>query len=78
MITSLNRKDPACIRKLTFLDVFDPGTIYANRKIMLLFAGHSTGMASDTFTVVDDEPIICHASGIIDLNGKETKNILDV
>ena len=44
---------------------------------MLLFAGHSTGMAPDTFTVVDDEPIICHASGIIDLNGKETKTILE-
>jgi hypothetical protein len=43
---------------------------------MLLFAGHSTGMAPDTLTVVDDEPIICHASRIIDLNGKETKNIL--
>ncbi len=78
MITSLNRKDPACIGKLTFFDVFHPGPIYANRKIMLLFAGHSTGMASDTFTVVDYEPIICHASGIIDLNGKETKNILDI
>lgn len=78
MITSLNRKNPACIRKLTFLDVFHPRPIYANWKIMLLFAGHSTGVASDTFTVVDDEPIICHASRIIDLNGKETKNILNI
>ncbi len=76
MITSLNRKDAASIWEMAFLDIFNPRPIYTNRKIMLLLAGHCTGMASDTFTVVDDEPIICHASRIIDLNGKETKNIL--
>ncbi len=78
MITSLNRKDTSSIWEIAFLDIFHPGPIYTNRKIMLLFAGHSTGMAPDTFTVVDDKPIICHASRIIDLNGKETKNILIV
>jgi hypothetical protein len=76
VITSLHRKDPTGVWEITLFDIFHPGSIDANRKIMLLFARNSAGMTADTFTVVDDEPIICHASRIIDLNGKETKNIL--
>jgi hypothetical protein len=78
VITSLNRKYPACVGKFTFLDVLHPGPIHTDRQIMFLLASHSTGMTSDAFPIVDNEPKIRHASRIIDLNAKETKNILDI
>ena len=78
MITSLNRKDPACIGEFPFLDIFYPGPIHADRHIMFLLASYSAGVTSDAFTIVDDEPEFCHAFRIIDLNGKETKTILIV
>ena len=78
MITSLYRKDAACIWEFPFLDIFHPRAIYSDRKIMLLLASDSTGVTSDAFPVVDDEPKFCHAFRIIDLNGKETKNILNI
>ncbi len=78
MITALNRKNSARIWKGSFFDVFDPGTIYPDREIVLLLARHSAGVTADAFPVIDDKPEVCHTSAIIDLNGKETKNILRV
>lgn len=78
MVASLNRKDPARIGEFPFLDIFHPCSIYADRHIMFLLASYSAGVTSNTFPIVDDEPEFCHASRIIDLNGKDTKNILIV
>jgi hypothetical protein len=78
VVASLNRKDPAGIREFTFFNIFDPGSINADWDIMFLLASYSAGVTSDAFAIVDDEPEFCHAVRIIDLNGKETKNILNV
>lgn len=78
MITALNRKNPARIWKVSFFDVFDPGTIHPDRKIVFLLTGHSAGVTADASSVIDDKPEIGHTCAIIDLNGKDTKNILIV
>jgi hypothetical protein len=77
MIATLNRKNPASIWKCPFFDVFDPGAIYADGQIMLLFAGDGTGVTPDTLPIVDDEPEISHGC-IINLNVDLTKNILNI
>ena len=78
MVASLNRKHTAGVRELPFFNIFYPGSINADWHIMLLLASYSAGVTSDAFAIVDDEPEFCHAVRIIDLNGKETKNILNV
>jgi len=55
MVTPHDGKQPPCIGKRTFFDLFDPGAVHAYRNLMFTFAGGGTGMTTDAFTVIDDE-----------------------
>ena len=58
MIAPHYRKQPPRVGKRPFLDIFDPGAIYANRDLVFSFTGNSAGVTTDTFSVVDYEAII--------------------
>lgn len=57
MVATLDGKQPPGMREFAFLDVLDPGSIHADRKIVFLFARHCTGMTTDALPVVDDESV---------------------
>lgn len=55
MVAAHNRKEPARVRKRPLLNVLDPRAIHANRNLVFRLACNSTGVAADTFSVVDYE-----------------------
>jgi hypothetical protein len=58
MIATLHRKNSAGAWKFTLFDVLNPRAIYADRQVMFLFTGNSTGMTSNALAIVDDEPVV--------------------
>jgi hypothetical protein len=77
MIATLNSKNPAGIRKASFLDIFNPSSIHADGQVVFLFTGDGAGVTADTLPIVDNEPEISHEC-IINLNADLTKNILNI
>lgn len=57
MIATRDLKDAARVRELAFLDVLDPGAIHAYGDLVLGFAGHGAGVATDAPAIVDDESV---------------------
>lgn len=64
MIATLYRKNPSGIRKIPFFYILNPGPVYSNRELMFLLASDCTSMASDAFSIIDDEAVI-HEKSII-------------
>ena len=63
MVTTMNRKFPRAFRKFTFLNVFHVGAIDANRHIVLTFASHGAGMASNAHSIIYNKSVI-HLIGV--------------
>ena len=65
MVASHHGECPLRVREFPFLDILHPRSVYANGNFMLGFARDGAGMASDTFTVVDNESKVhrCFVSG---------------
>jgi len=53
MITPHDGKQSPGVRKDAFFNLFDPGSIDADRHVMLRFAGCRTGVAANTFSIVN-------------------------
>jgi hypothetical protein len=58
MITAHHRKQPACVGKRAFFDVFNPSSINADRNFVFRFASHCAGVTADTFAVINDKAVI--------------------
>lgn len=57
VVAARDLKYAACVGENAFFDVLHPGPIYAQRHLVLGFARHCTGMASDAFAVIDYEAV---------------------
>jgi hypothetical protein len=58
-----NREEEASrIGKGSALDGLDPASIYADRNVVLSFAGDGARVTADAFSKIDGEPIVGHAS----------------
>jgi hypothetical protein len=55
MIAAHDAEEPSRIRKFAFFDIFDPGSIDPDRDLMFGLARDRAGVATDAFSVVDDE-----------------------
>src|SRR5581483_10290964 len=57
VITSSDLKYAAGIGKSSLLDIFHPRAVDSEGHVVLRFAGHGTGVATDAFAIIDDEPV---------------------
>jgi hypothetical protein len=73
MVATMNRKFPRAFGEFTFLNVFHMGTIDANRHIVLTFASHGAGMASDTHSIIYNKSVI-HLIGVSRIFGQGNIN----
>lgn len=63
MIAALHRKNTPRVGKLPLFDVLHPGSIDADRKVVLLLASDCARVASDAFPIVDDKTVIHCSKG---------------
>ena len=73
MVTTMNRKFPRAFREFTFLNVFHVGAIDTNRHIVLTFASHSAGMASNAHSIIYNKSVI-HLIGVSRIFGQGNIN----
>jgi hypothetical protein len=57
MITTHDGKQTARIGELSFFYLLNPGPIDSNWNLMFRFASSRTGVATDTFSIVDYESV---------------------
>lgn len=57
MIAASDLEDPPSVWELSFLNVLDPGAIYAHRNLIFSLAGDRAGMATDAPAIVDDKSV---------------------
>jgi hypothetical protein len=57
MIAARYLKDAASVGELSFLNVLDPGAIYAHGDLVFRLAGNCAGMAADTPAIVDNKSV---------------------
>ena len=57
MVAARDLKYAARVGERALLDVFDPSPVHAYRHLVLGFAGHGAGVATDAFAIVDDETV---------------------
>ena len=57
MIAARDLKYAARVREDALLDVLDPGPVHAHRHLVLGFARHRAGVASDALAVIDYEAV---------------------
>jgi hypothetical protein len=55
MVASHDRENSSGMREFTFFNLFNIGSVNSNWNIMFTFAGRSTGMATDTFSVINNK-----------------------
>ena len=53
MITARDLKYTARVWENAFLDIFHPGPVHTHRDLVLGFARHGAGVASDALAVID-------------------------
>jgi len=58
VVTAHYIKEPACVGKLAFFDVFYPCPIYADWNIVFRFTSHRASMATNTFAVINDKAVV--------------------
>jgi hypothetical protein len=57
VVATENAKVPAGMRKFPFFDILHPSSEDPHRDLVFLFAGHSTGVATDTAFLIDDKAV---------------------
>jgi hypothetical protein len=57
VITAHDRKDPSGMWEIAFLNLLDPSSEHTDRDIVFGFAGGGTGMAANTFSVVNNKTV---------------------
>jgi hypothetical protein len=57
MIAARDLKYAASVRENALLDVFDPSPVYADGNLILGFARHRAGVASDALAIIDYEAV---------------------
>jgi hypothetical protein len=58
VIATVDSEEPTSVRIDAFFDVLYPGTVHTQGNIVFRLASDRTGMAADTFAVVDEEAVI--------------------
>lgn len=57
VIAAGDLEDAAGIRKFTFFDVLNPGSIHAQRDTVFRFAGYGASMATNAFAIINNESV---------------------
>jgi len=57
MVAARDLKYTARIGENSLLDILDPGSVHADRDLVLRLAGHRTRVAPDALSVVDNESV---------------------
>ena len=63
MVAACDLKYPARVGESAFLDILNPGPVHAHRHLVLGFARHRAGVASDALAVIDYEAVF-HSRGL--------------
>jgi len=58
MIAALHGKNSAGTGEFSLFNVLHPGTIYADRQLVLLFARNGASVTSNALAIVDNEAVL--------------------